>query len=360
MARNLAREAATRSMLLGYQQLLRPVLFGARGGDPEAIHEDMINVLSKVPPVAGRLGSAVLGRGVPVTVAGIQFPNRVGMAAGLDKDGRAARSWAAMGFGFAELGTVTAQGQPGNPKPRIFRAKASQGIVNRMGFNNGGAQALADRLDGWGVRRGNGALGIPVGISLGKTKVTPLEDAVADYLTSFRLLADKADYIAVNISSPNTPGLRQLQDADHLRELTRALVAEASVVDASNPVPIFVKFAPDLSTDALYEAIGVCERAGVSGIIATNTTLSRDGLVGDDRALADEAGGLSGAPLTVKSRQMVSRIVKHTDLPVIGVGGIMTPADAQAMLDAGAQLVQLYTGFIYNGPALVHGINSLS
>ncbi|MEL4505839.1 quinone-dependent dihydroorotate dehydrogenase [Luteococcus sp. H138] len=356
-------ELATRALLLGYRNAVRPGLFRLRDGDPEKIHEDMIRVLGAagaVPVPIRRLGGRALGAaGQQTVVAGVSFPGRVGVAAGLDKQGVAARAWAGLGFGFAELGTVTAQAQPGNPKPRIFRAKQSQAIINRMGFNNGGAADLARRLDGWGVRRGNRAVGIPLGISLGKTKITPLEGAVEDYLTSLRLLADKADYIAINISSPNTPGLRKLQDGDALRELTRALVTETKTLDPSNPVPIFVKVAPDLSWDALYEVIGTCELAGVSGLIATNTTLERHGLVGADVKLADEAGGLSGAPLTVRSRQMVAKIVQHSSLPVIGVGGIMTPADARAMFDAGAQLVQVYTGFIYNGPALVKGINQL-
>lgn len=353
------REALTRAMLGGYERVVRPGLFSLFGGDAETVHEQMIRSLGKLPPQARRAGGLAFGRGDSVEVAGVSFPGRVGVAAGLDKDGVAARAWAGLGFGFAELGTVTAQPQPGNPKPRVFRAKQSQAIINRMGFNNSGAEALAARLAGWGVQRGNNALGIPIGISIGKTKVTPLEDAVADYLTSFRLLADKADYVAVNISSPNTPGLRELQDADHLRELTRALVAEAERLDEDNPVPVFVKLAPDLATEALYQAIGVCELAGVSGLIATNTTLERGGLVGDDQALADQAGGMSGAPLTERAHQVVSRITRRTELPVIGVGGIMTPADAQAMFDAGASLVQVYSGFIYNGPALVAGINQL-
>lgn len=353
-------EAWTRTLLGGYTQLVRPALFRSAEGDAETIHERMIDTLGHVPAPLARAGRLALGSGRPTTVAGIDFPGRVGVAAGLDKQAIAARAWAGLGFGFAELGTVTAHAQPGNDKPRVFRLKESKAVINRMGFNNGGAQALADRLAGFGVSRGNGALGIPVGISLGKTKVTPLEQAVDDYLTSMRLLAPMADYIAVNVSSPNTPGLRTLQDGDQLRELVRALVAEAATINPVNPVPVFVKLAPDLTWDALYEAINVCELGGARGLIATNTTLERKGLVPADARLATEAGGLSGAPLTVRARQVVTRIAKATDLPVIGVGGIMTPADAQAMFDAGASLVQVYTGFIYNGPALVRGINELT
>ena len=352
------RQVLGQALRLGYAGAVRPLLFSAHGGDAERIHEDMIAALGRLPMATQRL-APVLGGGPAVQLAGISFPGRVGVAAGLDKQGIAARAWAGLGFGFAELGTVTAQAQPGNPKPRVFRAKGSRAVINRMGFNNGGAAELAGRLAGWGVERGNRALGIPLGISIGKTKVTPLADAVDDYLTSLRLLARHADYVAVNISSPNTPGLRELQDGEHLCELTSALVAEAERLDPGRPVPIFVKFAPDLTDDALDEAIGICEQNGVSGLIATNTTLQRDGLAPADQQLAAEAGGLSGAPLTVRSREMVRHITRRTDLPVIGVGGIMRPADAQAMFDAGASLVQLYTGFIYAGPALVAGINAL-
>ncbi len=354
-----ARAAAERALLLGYRNAVRPALFASHGGDAEKIHEQMIDVLGRIPAPAAQAAAKVVRRGTPVEVAGITFPSRVGVAAGLDKNGIAARAWAGMGFGFAELGTVTAMPQPGNEKPRVFRARASEGVVNRMGFNNDGAQALADRLTGWGVRRGNQALGIPLGVSIGKNKVVELDGAIENYLASFDVLAPLADYVAVNVSSPNTPGLRKLQDGDQLRDLTRALVARAVELDAANPVPIFVKLAPDLETDALYEAIGVCELAGVSGLIATNTTLSRDGLAAADKALVDEAGGLSGAPLTNKALRVVERIVAHTELPVMGAGGIMTPGHAQAMFDAGAKLVQVYTGFIYNGPALVTGINAL-
>lgn len=350
------RRGADRAALLAYRNALRPVLFQSNGGDAEKIHEQMIHALGMVPAPVSRAAAKVVRVADPVEVAGISFPSRVGVAAGLDKNGIAARAWAGLGFGFAELGTVTAEPQPGNEKPRVFRARKSQGIVNRMGFNNDGAQALADRLTGWGVRRGNGALGLPIGISIGKNKVVELDGAVENYLASFDLLAPLADYVAVNVSSPNTPGLRQLQDGDQLRDLTRALVGRARELTPDNPVPVFVKLAPDLGTEALYEAIGVCELAGVSGLVATNTTLSRDGLAADDRWLANEAGGLSGKPLTTKALRVVEQIVRHTDLPVIGAGGIMKPADAHAMLDAGAQLVQVYTGFIYSGPALVTGI----
>jgi dihydroorotate dehydrogenase len=230
-----------------------------------------------------------------------------------------------------------------------------------MGFNNPGAARVAATLEARGVRRGNNAAGLPVGISIGKTKVVELADAVDDYRESLRTLAPYADYVAVNVSSPNTPGLRTLQDADTLEALLTALVGEARKLagTADVPVPIFVKVAPDLTFDALEELVGVAEGTGVAGLIATNTTLARDGLAPADLARAAEAGGLSGAPLTRRARDVVGHLTASTRLPVIASGGIMAPADAQAMFDVGAALVQLYTGFIYHGPALAAGINEL-
>lgn len=336
----------------GYH-LARAGLFRYAGGDAEKVHEVTIKALSHVP--RGGRGKVA----DPVTVAGIRFPNRVGLAAGMDKDGLAAQAWARFGFGFAELGTVTAKAQPGNPKPRVFRAIPSRGIVNRMGFNNHSASALAQTLGSKGVRRGNAALGIPMGISIGKSKVTPLEDATADYLQSLRLLAEYADYIAINVSSPNTPGLRSLQAATELSGLMSALTDEAAVMNPTSPVPIFVKLAPDFTGDDLTETLAVIRDSAVAGVIATNTTLSREGLLPADQRLAGETGGLSGAPLTAKALSFVEHLAASVDLPVMGVGGIMTPADGRRMFDAGAVLLQLYTGFIFEGPALIRGIHEL-
>lgn len=334
----------------GYRRIGRRVLFNSYGGDPERIHEVMIAALARMPKAGAPK------RHNPVTVAGISFPNRVGLASGLDKDGLAAHTWSRFGFGFAELGTVTAIGQPGNPKPRLFRLRASQAIINRMGFNNLGAEAMAQRLESKGLRRGSGP--IPLGISIGKSKVVDLADATADYLTSLRAVGPYADYIAINVSSPNTPGLRSLQDSRELFRLVSALRSEAAVL-SSDPVPIFVKLAPDLTPKETIDIARVVEDADAAGLIATNTTLRRDGLNPADAALATEAGGLSGRPLTRRSRECVARLREATELPIIGVGGIMTPGDAAAMLEAGADLVQVYTGFIYEGAALVHGINHL-
>lgn len=294
-----------------------------------------------------------------VTVSGIDFPGIVGLAAGLDKDGVGVAAWSALGFGHVELGTVTATAQPGNPRPRLFRLPESRAIINRMGFNNAGAASLANRLAAAGVRRGNSAVGIPIGVSIGKTKTTPLPGATDDYLTSFRLVAPYADYVAINVSSPNTPGLRSLQDRAALHELVVELVAEARLLAgrSGTPVPLFVKIAPDLTNAALDEVLGVCVDGGVQGLIATNTTLSRDGLRPGDVGRADQPGGLSGAPLTVRARTVVHYLRTATDLPVIGVGGVITPADGRAMLDAGASLLQVYTGFVFGGPALVTALN---
>ena len=346
----------------GYARLLRPVMFAAHGGDPERIHVDMIGalgLLQSLPGLRDAVRALTSVPASPVTVAGIDFPGRVGLAAGMDKEGKAAKAWQHLGFAFAELGTVTAQAQPGNPRPRIFRLRDSKALINRMGFNNDGALALANRLAVGGIFRGNGAAGIPLGISIGKTKVVPVEDAVDDYLTSLRILAPHADYVAVNVSSPNTPGLRSLQDGGALAGLLTALVGESKTLAVGGtPVPVFVKMAPDLTEPQLDEILQAASDAGVAGLIATNTTLGRDGLAASDQAQASEAGGLSGAPLTERAREVVSYLCRHTDLPVIGAGGIMTAADATALLDAGASLVQLYTGFIYGGPALIGSINA--
>lgn len=348
-----------RALSAAYERALRPALFAAHGGDPERIHETMLGALAALPYLPGvreLTGLATAGVATPVEVAGIRFPGRVGLAAGLDKNGRAALAWRRLGFAFAELGTVTALPQPGNPRPRVFRAPASGALVNRMGFNNDGALALANRLVVAGVFRGNGAAGMPLGISLGKSKVTPLEDATADYLASFDLVAAHADYVAVNVSSPNTPGLRSLQDGGAMSELLGALTARARTLSPTGPVPVFVKIAPDLTWSQVDEVLQAAADEGVAGVIATNTTLARDGLADADAALADEAGGLSGRPLTARAREVVAYVAGHTDLPVIGSGGVMDAGDARALFDAGASLVQLYTGFIYAGPALIRAV----
>jgi dihydroorotate dehydrogenase len=332
-----------------YERLVRPLLFRAAGGDAEAVHERTLRALTRLaayPRVVAPLRRYHGGAGAARTVFGVRFPNPVGLAAGMDKNGVALGAWPAFGFGFVELGTVTRHAQPGNPRPRIVRLPASEAIVNRMGFNNDGAEALAERL------AAVGPVPVPVGISLGKSKVTPVEDAVEDYVRSYRALYPYADYVAVNVSSPNTPGLRSLQDRAALSGLLRALAAERS------GVPLLVKVAPDLTDTALGEVLEVCTEHGIDGVIATNTTLGRRGVAPRDaERAAAEAGGLSGRPLTERSRQVVEFVVRESGLPVIGVGGVLEPDDALRLFDAGASLVQLYTGLIYRGPGLVRRIN---
>jgi dihydroorotate dehydrogenase len=255
----------------------------------------------------------------------------------------ALRAWPALGFGVAEVGTVTAHPQPGNDRPRLFRLCDSEAIINRMGFNNQGAAALASRLTA------AGDLGYPLGVSLGKSKVTPLDAAVEDYLASYNVLQEHADYIAVNVSSPNTPGLRTLQDKSAIASLLGALVGKT---------PVLVKIAPDLAEPAIAELLEVCLASGAAGVIATNTTLARDGLAPADQPRAAEAGGMSGRPLAERARKVVRFVHEETGgrLPIIGVGGILDRDDAARLFDAGASLVQLYTGFVYRGPALVRAI----
>ncbi|WP_446665260.1 quinone-dependent dihydroorotate dehydrogenase [Flexivirga sp. B27] len=335
----------------GYRRAVRPALFRVGGGDAEAAHHLTLRRMAQLgehPSAIRALGWGMPQPRRPVEVAGVTFPGRVGLAAGVDKDGLGVKVWEHLGFGHIELGTVTAQAQPGNPQPRLFRLRGSDAIINRMGFNNAGAQALADRL------AAAGPIGIPVGVSIGKTKVTPVEDAIDDYLASLAALDAHADYFAVNVSSPNTPGLRSLQDKEPLAELLAELV---NATATRSRTPIFVKIAPDLTDGAIDDVLEVAQRADASGIIATNTTLSRDGIAETDLPLADEAGGLSGAPLTRRARYVVARIADRSPLPVIGVGGVMTADDGRALIDAGASLVQVYSGFIYRGPALVADLN---
>jgi len=333
-----------------YQHLGKPWFFRR---DPEAAHELAVNamtLLGRVRPACALLERchqlpAALYR--PVECLGLKFPNAVGLAAGFDKNGTAWPAAAAFGFGHVEIGTVTRHAQPGNPRPRSFRYPDDLAVINRMGFNNEGAAAMAARL---ARRPGPGARRIPVGINLGKSKVTPLDQAVDDYRESFRLLADHADYLVVNVSSPNTPGLRELQDAAWLRPLLAALVDANRARVAAGRVrrPLLLKIAPDLTFPQIDAALGVIADLGLDGIIATNTTLARPGRF----AAVTEAGGLSGAPLNRRSTEIIGYIARATSgrLPIIGVGGIIDEATGAEKLDAGATLVQLYTGLIYRGP----------
>jgi dihydroorotate dehydrogenase len=292
----------------------------------------------------------------PTVVMGLKFRNRVGLAAGLDKDARCVEGLFKLGFGFIEVGTVTPLAQPGNPKPRLFRLEQHGALINRMGFNNAGAQRMRARLDK--VRAGLSAPGLVLGVNIGKNKSTPNERAVDDYLACLEILQPVADYITVNVSSPNTPGLRELQTADVMRDLLGAVKGRARELDAAGErrVPIVAKIAPDLSDAALEALADVLVEAGIDGVVATNTTIDRSGVVG--HRFADEAGGLSGRPLAPRSQHVVRVLCRALAgrLPVIGVGGIHDVASALAMVEAGAALVQLYTGFIYAGPNLVRDV----
>jgi dihydroorotate dehydrogenase len=333
-----------------YEHVVRPWLFKL---DSERAHEvgvEAMAVLGALAP-ACRLLEWWQRSGIPqqpVRAFGLTFPNAVGLAAGFDKHAKAWPAAAALGFGHVEIGTVTAHGQPGNPKPRVFRYPAEEAVINRMGFNNEGAAAVAARLARQAPR---GARRIPLGINLGKSKVTEIERAPEDYLASFAQLADYADYLVLNVSSPNTPNLRQLQDESRLRELLSA-VTGANRARAAAPgkhvLPVLLKIAPDLTWPQIDAVLGVIHEYRLDGIIATNTTLARPGYF----AAVNEAGGLSGAPLRRRSTEIVNFIARATQgrLPIIAVGGITDAASAAEKLDAGACLVQVYTGMIYRGP----------
>ncbi len=331
-----------------YEQLVRPFLFRM---DPETAHHLAMRFLRAAPQLPG--GLALLRSFAPPpqprTLFGLQFRNPFGLAAGFDKNGVAIPAWEALGFGFVEIGTVTAKPQPGNPRPRIFRYPKQEALINRLGFNNDGADVIAERLRR--LRASSSAPSIPIGVNLGKSKVTPLEEAPADYLYSFRQLAPIADYLVLNVSSPNTPGLRSLQERDALVALLRVVTEENARLPL--PKPLLLKIAPDLSEDALGEIVGVCEEFGLAGMIATNTTLDHSALTG-----ADEAGGLSGSPLRQRSTDVIRFLRSRTRLPLIGVGGICDASSAHEKLEAGAELLQLYTGYIYRGPRLLRELSA--
>ena len=328
-----------------YELFVRPLLFSL---DAETAHHMAMRFLGRASNFdrALRVLRPFQPSPKPRTLFGLNFPNPVGLAAGLDKNGVALPAWAALGFGFIEIGTVTAKAQPGNPKPRIFRLPQQQALINRLGFNNDGADAIAHRLAT--LRESGRWPAVPVGINIGKSRVTPLEQATDDYLYSFRTLRYFADYIALNISSPNTPGLRELQEPEKLSELLYAIGKEAGTARK----PLIVKISPDLSDTELKAIIAVCEGNGVSGIIATNTTLDHSSIPQQ----LDQEGGLSGAPLRDKSTALVREIAARSRIPVIASGGILDAESAQEKFQAGAQLIQLYTGLVYRGPQLLREI----
>jgi dihydroorotate dehydrogenase len=330
-----------------YERFVRPILFSrsAEGAHDLAIRN--LRTASSLPSVL-RILERFQPPPKPKTVFGLTFPNPIGLAAGFDKNGVAIPAWAALGFGFVEIGTVTAKAQPGNPKPRIFRYPEQGALINRLGFNNDGADAVANRLRA--LRQSGRWPAIPVGINIGKSKATPIEEAVSDYLYSFRLLAPLADYVVLNVSSPNTPGLRSLQEQHALEQLLRA-IREAN---QNSSRPVLVKIAPDLSLTELEQIIATSEQNGVAGIIATNTTIDHSSIP----ASRDQTGGLSGRPLREKSTEFVRAITSRSRLPVIASGGIFDAESAREKLEAGAQLLQVYTGYVYRGPGLLREISS--
>lgn len=350
-----------------YRRAIRPLFFGVAGRDVEAIHERVLGGLARASRSAALTRAVALAinavaggdpRETAREVFGLRFPNPVGLAAGFDKNAVAIPALAALGFGFVEVGTVTRLAQPGNPRPRLFRLVSDSALINRMGFNNEGAEAVAQRLAARPVPT------VPVGISLGKSKITPLDEAVEDYLGSLDLLYAHGDYFAVNISSPNTPGLRALQERNRLDALVLALVGwlrERAARDGrSTPKPLLVKVAPDLGDSALDDVVGVCLDRGVSGLIAVNTTIARDALSAwVPRTLAEQTGGLSGRPLHARAVEVVGALHQRAGdrLPVIGCGGVFTTDDARRLFDAGARLIQLYTSFIYEGPTIARRLS---
>ena len=314
--------------------------------DPETIHHRAFRAVRAAEPLTSR---AVRLPSLPVRALGLTFPHPLGLAAGFDKNAVGIDGLAALGFGHVEVGTVTGEAQPGNPRPRLFRLPADRAIVNRMGFNNDGAELVARRLAGW---RATGPSTI-LGVNIGKTKVVPEEEAARDYEKSAGLLAPYADYLVVNVSSPNTPGLRDLQAVEKLQPLLAAVRRRADEVRPDDRVPLLVKIAPDLSDEDVLAVADLAVAEGLEGIIATNTTISRDGLASDAAEVERiGAGGLSGRPLTQRSEDVLRLLRGRVgeDLTLVGVGGITTVEDARRRLAAGADLLQAYTAFVYEGP----------
>lgn len=332
-----------------YKSLIRPVLFKF---DPEKIHHFTFSFLRtafKIPGVSAIISGRfqVKDKTLERNLFGLTFKNPVGLAAGFDKDARLYSELSQLGFGFVEIGTLTPKPQEGNPKKRLFRLKEDQAVINRMGFNNGGVAAAVERL-----KKNNGK--VLIGGNIGKNKITPNESAVDDYLICFDALFSVVDYFVVNVSSPNTPGLRGLQDKEPLQKLLQTLMEHNN--KKSNPKPVLLKIAPDLTDGQLEDIIEIVSLTKISGVIATNTTIGRENLKSPNQA---ETGGLSGKPLTRRSTEVIRFLHDKSGgaFPIIGVGGIHSPEDALEKLEAGASLVQIFTGFIYEGPGLIRDIN---
>ena len=334
-------------------KLIRSILFLF---NPEKVHyltASLINISLKIPGMKSLWNALFLvdNPKLKKTVFGLEFKNPVGLAAGFDKDAKMFEDLAYCGFGFIEIGTLTPKGQPGNPQPRLFRLKEDSAIINRMGFNNEGVEAAVERLK-------NRKTKTIIGGNIGKNKVTENEDALNDYILNFNALFDYVDYFVVNVSSPNTPGLRDLQEKEPLKHLLFSLMQVNNL--KTNPKPILLKIAPDLTNTQLDDIIEIVNETKIAGVIATNTTISREGLLADKKEVeAIGAGGLSGKPVRERSTDVIRYLATKSNksFPIIGVGGIHSEQDALEKLNAGADLIQLYTGFIYEGPGLVKRIN---
>jgi dihydroorotate dehydrogenase len=331
-----------------YKVFIKPILFLF---DPEWVHHTVFSTLKLIHRIPG-MGNLIKGfyqvkdQRLERKLFGLTFPNPVGLAAGFDKDAKLYKELSNFGFGFIEIGTLTPKPQPGNPKKRLFRLPEDGGLINRMGFNNEGVEAAIERL-----KRNKGIL---IGGNIGKNKLTPNEEAVSDYVQCFEALFPHVDYFVVNVSSPNTPNLRALQDKEPLTHLLQTL--KDLNHSKSKPKPILLKIAPDLTEEQLVDIIDIITSVKIDGLIATNTTLSREGLYSENKS---EMGGLSGKPVTKKSTEVIRFLHEKSKnaFPIIGVGGIHSPEDAIEKLEAGASLVQLYTGFVYEGPGVVKRIN---
>lgn len=331
-----------------YKSFIRPLFFNF---DPEFIHHftfSSLKILNKIPFIPSLFRSLFVleDKSLEREVFGLKFKNPVGLAAGFDKDAKLYKELSNLGFGFIEIGTLTPKPQPGNPKKRLFRLKEDEALINRMGFNNEGVVAAAKRL--------KNNKNVIIGGNIGKNKITANEDAVRDYEVCFDELFDVVDYFVVNVSSPNTPNLRELQDKEPLMNLLQTLQNRNH--SKSNPKPILLKIAPDLSNDQLLDIIDIVKTTQIAGVIATNTTIAREGLQSENQK---ESGGLSGKPLRKRSTEVIRFLSENSQqaFPIIGVGGIHSPEDAIEKLNAGAALVQIYSGFIYEGPAFVKKIN---
>ncbi len=338
-------------------QLIKPLLFQF---DPEKVHYFVTRNLKRLNRFPGGAGFSRMlwdleDKQLEKEVFGLKFDNPVGLAAGFDKNAELISEMADLGFGFVEVGTVTPLPQPGNLKPRMFRLPADKALINRMGFNNLGVDIAAERIAAWRRNAKESQKGLIIGGNIGKNKVTPNEDAVSDYIKCFDRLFDVVDYFVVNVSSPNTPGLRALQEKEPLTKILNTLQQRNSKNGISRP--ILLKIAPDLTHEQLDDIVDIVKETNIAGVIATNTTVVRDGL--KSAKFTDETGGLSGKPLTQRSTEVIGYLHKKSKgtFPIIGVGGIHSPEDAMEKLKAGASLVQLYTGFIYEGPGLIKRIN---